>query len=150
MVWSNVPSQAISVLVRAFLTSGNQEYLAAAERAVGVFNVTSVEGGVKAVFMDRHVWYEEYPTNPPTFILNGFMYSLLGLYDLKTVKKDSAAKKLYQRYLSLQLFYTFNKSNFFSGLESLQSLFPFYDSGSGTFYDLRHFTMKTAHMVVES
>ena len=56
--------QAISVLVRAFLTSGNQEYLAAAERAVGVFNLTSVEGGVRAVFMEKHVWYEEYPTNP--------------------------------------------------------------------------------------
>jgi heparosan-N-sulfate-glucuronate 5-epimerase len=67
--------QAISVLVRAFLTSGNQEYLAAAERAVGVVNVTSVEGGVRAVFMEKHVWYEAYPTNPPTFILNGFRYS---------------------------------------------------------------------------
>jgi len=119
--------QAISVLVRAFLNSGKQEYLDAAERAVGVFNITSLEGGVKAVFMEKHVWYEEYPTNPSTFILNGFMYSLLGLFDLKTVKKDSVAKQLYE-----------------SGLESLQALLPFYDSGSGTFYDLRHFTMKTA------
>ncbi len=31
----------------------------------------------------RLVWYEEYPTSPPTFVLNGFMYSLLGLFDLK-------------------------------------------------------------------
>ena len=28
-------------------------------------------------------WYEEYPTSPPTFTLNGFMYSLLGLADLR-------------------------------------------------------------------
>merc|ERR1712027_160288 len=55
------------------------------------------------------------------------MYSLLGLYDLKTVKQGSLAKQLYE-----------------SGLESLQALLPLYDSGSGTFYDLRHFTMKTA------
>jgi len=119
--------QAISVLVRAFLNSGDQKYLAAAEKAVGVFNVSSIEGGVRAVFMDKHVWYEEYPTNPPTFILNGFMYSLLGLYDLKTVKQGTGAKQLYE-----------------SGLESLQALLPLYDSGSGTFYDLRHFTMKSA------
>ena len=33
---------------------------------------------------------------------------------------------------------------FLRGLESLQALLPLYDSGSGTFYDLRHFTMKTA------
>ena len=90
--------QAISVLVRAFLNSGDQKYLAAAEKAVGVFNVSSTEGGVRAVFMDKHVWYEEYPTNPPTFILNGFMYSLLGLYDLKTVKQGTGAKQLYERF----------------------------------------------------
>jgi len=119
--------QAISVLVRAYLTSGDKEYLAAAERAIGVFNISSIDGGVKAMFMDQHVWYEEYPTIPSTFILNGFMYSLLGLYDLKTVKPGSLAKQLYER-----------------GLESLQALLPLYDSGSGTFYDLRHFTMKTA------
>eukprot|EP00092_Neocalanus_flemingeri_P004031 GFUD01004338.1.p1 GENE.GFUD01004338.1~~GFUD01004338.1.p1 ORF type:complete len:566 (+),score=104.01 GFUD01004338.1:934-2631(+) len=119
--------QALSVLVRAFLTSGDQKYLAAAEKAVGVFNVTSSEGGVRAVFMDKHPWYEEYPTNPPTFILNGFMYSLLGLYDLKSISKGKVAKHLYE-----------------SGLESLMALLPLYDSGSGTFYDLRHFTMKTA------
>jgi len=119
--------QAISVLVRAYLNSGKNEYLAAAEKAIKVFNISSIDGGVKAVFMDKHVWYEEYPTNPSTFILNGFMYSLLGLYDLKTVKPGSEARQLYK-----------------SGLESLQALLPLYDSGSGTFYDLRHFTMKTA------
>jgi len=119
--------QAISVLVRAFIASGENKYLAAAEKAVGVFNISSGEGGVRAVFMDQHVWYEEYPTNPPTFILNGFIYSLLGLFDLKTVKKDSAAKQLYER-----------------GMVSLKALLPLYDSGSGTFYDLRHFTMKIA------
>ena len=35
--------------------------------------------------MDKYEWYEEYPTNPLTFILNGFMCLLLGLYDLKSV-----------------------------------------------------------------
>ena len=90
--------QAISVLVRAYLTSGNEEYLAAAEKAVGVFNISSANGGVKAVFMNQHVWYEEYPTTPSTFILNGFMYSLLGLFDLKSVKQNSFAKQLYERY----------------------------------------------------
>jgi hypothetical protein len=34
-----------------------------------------------------------------------------------------------------------------SGLESLKTMLPFYDSGSGTFYDLRHFTMKTSPKV---
>jgi len=118
--------QAISVLVRAFHQSGEDKYLQAAEKAIKVFSIPSSRGGVKAVFLDKYPWYEEYPTNPPTFILNGFMYSLLGLFDLKSVSSKNMAASLYK-----------------SGIESLAALLPLYDSGSSTFYDLRHFTMKT-------
>lgn len=119
--------QAISVLCRAYHVTGDATYLEAAEAALEPFKKRSEEGGVKAVFMDKLDWYEEYPTNPSTFILNGFMYSLIGLYDLKqTNVHNSLAKQLYDR-----------------GMKSLTELLPFYDAGSSTFYDLRHFTMKT-------
>lgn len=120
--------QAISVLCRAFHISKNPKYLTAARAAIGVFLKSSQEGGVVAEFLGSLPWYEEYPTSPPTFILNGFIYSLLGLYDLSTLDpKNAKAEKLFN-----------------SGLESLKTMLPFYDSGSGTFYDLRHFTMKTS------
>ena len=35
----------------------------------------------------------------------------------------------------------------YRGMSSLLALLPFYDAGSGTFYDLRHFTMQTAPKV---
>ena len=122
--------QAISVLVRAAQLSGDTKYLQAALQAVKVFSVPSDQGGVKAVFLDKYPWYEEYPTNPPTFILNGFMYSLLGLYDLKSVSSSRQVSALFN-----------------TGIESLAAMLPLYDSGSSTFYDLRHFTMKTAPKV---
>ena len=57
--------------------------------------------------------------------MNGFIYSLIGLYDLSQVLKDngtpSAAEQLY-----------------LTGLESLVTLLPMFDTGSGTLYDLRH------------
>ena len=81
----NFQGQAISVLVRAYLETKDDRFLSAAEDGVKVFNISSSEGGVRAVFMDKYEWYEEYPTNPLTFILNGFMCLLLGLYDLKSV-----------------------------------------------------------------
>jgi len=120
--------QAISVLCRAYHVTGEARFLKAATAALAPFTRDSkTEGGVRASFMNRLDWYEEYPTNPSTFILNGFMYSLIGLFDLwKTNPANSTAEKLYQR-----------------GMESLVELLPLYDSGSGTFYDLRHFTMKT-------
>ena len=121
-----------TALVRAYLETKDDRSLTATEDGVRVFNISSSEGGVRAVFMDKYEWYEEYPTNPPTFILNGFMYSLLGLYDLKSVsvKLKAEVRRLYQ-----------------SGLRSLEAMLPLYDTGAGTFYDLRHFTMKTAPKV---
>ena len=69
---------------------------------------------------------------------------------LKTVKKDSAAKQLYERYYHKNVL-NISQIVCFSGLESLQVLLPFYYSGSGTFYDLRHFTiLKTAAKVIVS
>jgi len=118
--------QAISVLSRAYHTTHNLKYLQAAEAALQPFLRDSDQGGVRAHFMNQMDWYEEYPTNPSSFILNGFMFSLIGLYDLSVL---NPANKLPGR--------LFNR-----GMESLEKLLPLYDTGSGTFYDLRHFTMK--------
>lgn len=38
--------------------------------------------GVLNKFAGVYSWYEEYPTTPGSFVLNGFIYSLLGLHDL--------------------------------------------------------------------
>lgn len=75
-------------------------------------------------------WYEEYPTEPPSFVLNGFIYSLIGLYDLLTLApalqaRDAAA--LFQQ-----------------GMKSLKKLLLAFDNGSGTNYDLRHLTIGCA------
>ena len=79
--------QAISVLVRAYLETKEDRILTAAEDGVKFFNTT----------------------NPSTFILNGFMYSLLGLYDLKSV-----SVKLKIEILKLYL----------SSLRSLEAMIP--------------------------
>ncbi|KAJ8344420.1 hypothetical protein SKAU_G00317490 [Synaphobranchus kaupii] len=86
--------------------------------------------GVKAVFMNKHDWYEEYPTTPSSFVLNGFVYSLVGLYDLAETAGDKLGREagvLFSR-----------------GMESLKAMLPLYDTGSGTIYDLRHFMLGTA------
>ncbi|NXN87798.1 GLCE epimerase, partial [Bombycilla garrulus] len=122
--------QAMSTLVRAYLLTKEPAFLSAALRATAPFKLPAERGGVKAVFMGRHEWYEEYPTTPSSFVLNGFMYALIGLYDLKETageKLGREARLLYER-----------------GMESLKALLPLFDTGSGTVYDLRHFTLGTA------
>lgn len=83
-----------------------------------------------AHFLDKYSWYEEYPTTPPSFVLNGFIYSLIGLYDLMSVApagQDGGADVLFR-----------------DGMASLKRMLPLYDMGSVTAYDLRHFTLGIA------
>ncbi|XP_051548515.1 D-glucuronyl C5-epimerase B-like [Myxocyprinus asiaticus] len=122
--------QAMSTLVRAYLVTHNPAYLSAALRATSPFKRTSEQRGVKATFMNRFDWYEEYPTTPSSFVLNGFIYSLIGLYDVA----ETAGNKLGREPGVL----------FSQGLESLKAMLPLFDTGSGTVYDLRHFTLGVA------
>jgi len=121
---------AISVLARAYYHSGEAKYLQAAIRGLRPFRLTSAKGGVAALFLGKYVWYEEYPTTPSSFILNGFIYSLIGLYDLKSIAMGKDAEEATR---------LFNQ-----GMISLKNMLTLYDTGSGTTYDLRHFTLKTA------
>ncbi|XP_055048526.2 glucuronic acid epimerase a [Misgurnus anguillicaudatus] len=122
--------QAMSTLVRAYLVTHNPTYLSAAIRATSPFKKTSEQRGVKATFMNKFDWYEEYPTTPSSFVLNGFIYSLIGLYDVA----ETAGNKLGRDAGVL----------FGQGLESLKAMLPLFDTGSGTVYDLRHFTLGMA------
>lgn len=59
--------------------------------------------------------------------MNGFIYALLGLYDLQIIagaNQGSEAKALYDQ-----------------GMVSLKNMLPLFDTGSGSIYDLRHFTL---------
>ena len=71
----------ISALVRAYRFQGDKGLLDLCEKAIRVFERTVEEGGVRTV-QDGHVLYEEYPAYPLPRVLDGFLFSLLGLYDL--------------------------------------------------------------------
>lgn len=123
--------QAMSVLTRAYSATGDHKYLDSARRATALFNVRSADGGVLASLYNRP-WYEEYPTVPGTFVLNGFIYALVGLYDLCSAVADGRAKRREDR--RAERLYA-------AGVESLRRLLPLYDTGTGSLYDLRHVTL---------
>ncbi|XP_069110773.1 D-glucuronyl C5-epimerase-like [Argopecten irradians] len=122
--------QAISLLVRAYSLTKDNKYLQSAAKALAIFEIPSSEGGVLQKFANTYDWYEEYPTTPGTFVLNGFIYSLIGLYDLKVVSSGQTAEhaaKLYN-----------------NGIQTLKNMLLMYDSGTGTFYDLKHISLGVA------
>ena len=54
------------------------------------FTRSASRGGVRADF-DGVAWYEEYPTRTrPSLVLNGYMFSLLGLYDVAPWSRTAA------------------------------------------------------------
>lgn len=122
--------QSISLLVRAYIVSKEVKYLRAAEKALNVFDINSTDGGVKATFAGVYDWYEEYPTIPSSYVLNGFIYSLLGLFDLKETSTGNGAEHASRLYEN--------------GMKSLKNMLLMFDTGSGTFYDLRHLSLGVA------
>jgi heparosan-N-sulfate-glucuronate 5-epimerase len=131
--WISAMTQglAISMMTRAYHLTWDPHYLAVAEKSLLPFSRNVEDGGVARPFRIGGVsspcvncqFYEEYPTQPDaTYTLNGFMFSLLGLYDLAQTP-NAQAEELFQK-----------------GLRTLQVALPLYDLGTGSAYDLGHLT----------
>ncbi len=87
--------QGISVLVRAYRETLNDAYLEAAQRALESFKVDVRSGGVAFRDEQKDLWFEEYVVDPPTHILNGFIWAAWGLYDFFLTTNDESAKQLF-------------------------------------------------------
>ncbi len=129
---------AISLLARFYSHFKEQKYIVAAAKALDLFEIESTNGGVKAFFMNdpRYAWYEEYPTQPYSlFVLNGFLYSMFGVYDFISVCDQHSTMKGNSM---IGIYYEKAKNIFQKGLESLNRILSSYDTGTRSFYDLRH------------
>lgn len=108
----------ISTLLRAFELSNQEKYLDAATRAFNCFYTDIEEGGVLTIH-DGYVWLEEWPSNPRSHVLNGFMYSILSIYDYIKFSECSRAIDLLT-----------------STLKTLEVHIEKYDAKFGSRYDL--------------
>ena len=124
--WSSAMAQgqAISLFARIYYVSKDDKYLEAARLAMEPLTVDVEDGGLCADFFG-YKYYEEYPTIPESYTLNGFMFTLIGLHDLYSITGDKQAKELYD-----------------IGIETLEYCLPFYDSTGISLYHLGHLTDK--------
>lgn len=120
--WSSAMAQGqiISLFSRMYYVTEDEKYLQGAKLAMTPLKVNVEDGGLCADFFG-HPYYEEYPTIPSTYTLNGFMFTLLGLHDLYSISGDEQAKQLYD-----------------NGIETLEYCLPFYDSTGISLYHLGH------------
>lgn len=90
-----IQGMAISTLVRAYLLTKNQDYHDCAIRALQPFKIDVSSGGVKTC-VDGKPFYEEYPSEKPHHVLNGFIYSIWGLLDLVRLHDITDARSLWE------------------------------------------------------
>lgn len=116
---------ASDLLAKLFVKTQETRYRTAALKTLDILSMPVEQGGVQREFEGTYEWWEEYPTlNHPTFVLNGFIYSLIGVYDTSVLLNDSRARRMYE-----------------SGLRSLTRMVNLYDLGARTSYDLLHYSV---------
>jgi hypothetical protein len=125
--WYSAHSQGtgISLLGRMYKTTGDEKYLRAAREAFRSMNIAIANGGVKFTDGEGNIWLEEYIIDPPTHILNGFLWALWGVWDYWLLTKDEAAFELWNGCIA-----------------TLKKNLPRYDAGFWSLYDLSRQALK--------
>jgi len=78
--------------------------------------------------LNDYVFFEEYLSTPDNYTLNGYMFTLLGIYDwLKLCEATNCPSAIPEYYWE-------------QGLRSLRKILPLYDIGGISSYDLGHYT----------
>ena len=93
---SMAQGEGASLLVRVHLETGEDRYAEAALRALRPMRVPSAEGGAAAELAGT-LFPEEYPTDPPSFVLNGGIFALWGLRDVAVGLGDADAAADFER-----------------------------------------------------
>lgn len=124
--------QSLSLLSRAYEVTNNYRYIEAGNRILSVLLTDKNRGGVMTTLTDispklsDYVYFEEYPTTPDSYTLNGYMFTLHGLYDWG---------KLAERY-PFEVGYNDSMYYFNCGVESLRLIIDLFDVGGFSNYDL--------------
>ena len=116
--WTSGLSQgtALQVLARAWSRFKEPAYLAAAQQALGIFQTPPPQG--VRVRTPAGAIYAEYSYAPSDRILNGFIQSLVGLYDYTEITKDPLGLALFD-----------------AGDAEARAIVPLYNTGAWSMYD---------------
>lgn len=135
--WASAMAQGevISFYLRMYQLINNENLLRTAQKA---YRFLQLEGGEKTVRRydaAGNLWLEEYPSNPPSYVLNGFVYALFGLFDLYRITGRTDVK-----------------DDIDSCLETLKTNLHRFDAGYWSRYDLlkgelvRYYYQKNVHV----
>ena len=107
-------------MLRAWKMTGDEKYLRSARLAVSQFMTPIEDGGYLATFgPESCTYFEEYP-HSPSAVMNGFLATAFGLFELNELAPDEPSQVLFDL-----------------SIESLKKMLPHYTLDWWTLYDLR-------------
>ena len=109
----------VSMLVRAAEATGEARFANAAHKAFESMRLDVSAGGVLVTDDRRRTWIEEYLVDPPSHILNGFIWALWGVYDYARWSGAHAASRLFDACVA-----------------TVEQALPEYDTGRWSLYEL--------------
>ena len=109
----------LSLLVSSIRATGERRFEAAAHRAFEALRLDVSAGGVLVKDARGRTWVEEYIVDPPSHILNGFIWALWGVHDYARWSGSHEARRLFDACVA-----------------TLESSLPDYDTGRWSLYEL--------------
>jgi peptidoglycan/xylan/chitin deacetylase (PgdA/CDA1 family) len=112
--------EGASLLVRIAGATGDRRYADAAKLALAPMDRPQSEGGVVSE-LEGAPFLEEYPTRPPSHVLNGALFAIWGFHDVGAGLGDDGARESFEAFadhLATQV------HRFDNGRWSLYDLFP--------------------------
>jgi heparosan-N-sulfate-glucuronate 5-epimerase len=93
--WASAMSsgECLSFYLRMYQITHDKELLAKAGLIVNGFDKLTSENGIIYYDKEGDLWLEEYPSEPASRVLNGFIYALLGLVDYYRITEDARVKE---------------------------------------------------------
>ena len=136
--WASAMAQGeiMSLFLRYYQISNDPIHLEAARKAYQFLQIEDDTHSVRRKDERGYLWFEEYPSSPPSYVLNGYIYAIFGLYDLYRVTKDITVK-----------------ADIDACLETLKANLPKYDAGYWSYYDqlkkelVRYYYQKNVHVL---
>ena len=135
---SMAEGQVLSVFSRAYSLTKNIKYINAGIKVFNYLTTSVKNGGVMDTLesldpaFKNNIFFQEYVNTKPSYTLNGYMFTLLGIYDwLELSKKVPSIDSTKVNYY------------FTEGIKSLKIVLPYYDYGGFSSYDLHYLTSNT-------
>lgn len=143
-VSSMAQGHALSVYARAYYLTKDKKYIENGNKVFNFMIKHKDQGGTLTTLEDidpkykDYIFFEEYVSTPDTYTLNGYIFTLFGIYDWIQINND---------YPKLEIGNT-PDYYFYEGIESLKLVLPLFDIDGFSTYDLGHIVYKNDGHIV--